>query len=227
MSQPIVLVSHLLCPYVQRAAIVLLEKGVPFERRNIDLANKPDWFLAISPLGKVPILQVGKTAIFESAVICEYLDETLPPPLHPPHPLQRAQHRGWMELGSAILADIASFYSAKDEATLEQKALQLQHKFAQINAVLGEGPYFAGKQFTLVDAVFAPIFRYLDAFDAIADFGLLAQSPAVQAWRQALAQRPSVQRAVVIEYPQLLNAFLSSRNSALSLHMQEHTPRFS
>ncbi|WP_297576369.1 glutathione S-transferase family protein [uncultured Deefgea sp.] len=226
MSQPITLVSHLLCPYVQRAAIVLLEKSVPFERINIDLAQKPDWFLAISPLGKVPVLQVAHIAIFESAVICEYLDETLAPQLHPQHPLQRAQHRGWMELGSAILADIASFYSAKDEATLQQKALQLQHKFAQINAVLGGGPYFAGSQFTLVDAVFAPIFRYLDAFDAIADFGLLAQSAAVQAWRQALAQRPSVQQAVVAEYPQLLNAFLSNRNSALSLCMQEHVPSF-
>ena len=49
MSAPLVLVSHALCPYVQRAAIVLREKGVPFERRDIDLANKPDWFLRISP----------------------------------------------------------------------------------------------------------------------------------------------------------------------------------
>jgi glutathione S-transferase len=47
------LVSHHLCPYVQRAAIALTEKGVPFERRHVDLSTKPDWFLAISPLGKV------------------------------------------------------------------------------------------------------------------------------------------------------------------------------
>ncbi|MCV4777127.1 glutathione S-transferase N-terminal domain-containing protein, partial [Escherichia coli] len=50
-SAPLVLVSHALCPYVQRAAIVLAEKGVPFERRDIDLANKPSWFLKVSPLG--------------------------------------------------------------------------------------------------------------------------------------------------------------------------------
>lgn len=53
------LVSHTLCPYVQRAAIVLLEKGVPFERRWIDLARKPAWFLAVSPLGKTPVLLVS------------------------------------------------------------------------------------------------------------------------------------------------------------------------
>ena len=45
MTEKLVLVSHHLCPYVQRAAISLTEKGVPFERRNVDLANKPDWFL--------------------------------------------------------------------------------------------------------------------------------------------------------------------------------------
>ena len=63
------LISHKLCPYVQRAVIALTEKGVPFERIDIDLANKPDWFSGISPLGKTPVLLVGDTAIFESAVI--------------------------------------------------------------------------------------------------------------------------------------------------------------
>ena len=87
------LISHELCPFVQRAAIALTEKGVAFERINVDLANKPDWFLAISPLGKVPLLKVGDAVIFESAVILEYLEETQPSPLHPADALQRAEHR--------------------------------------------------------------------------------------------------------------------------------------
>ena len=99
MSAPLVLVLHALCPYVQRAAIVLAEKGVPFERCDIDLANKPDWFLKVSPLSKTPVLLVGEKAIFESAVICEYLEETELPPMHPANALQRAQHRSWMEFG--------------------------------------------------------------------------------------------------------------------------------
>ena len=85
------LISHHLCPYVQRAAIALAERGIPFERTYIDLAAKPDWFKAISPLGKVPVLRVGdaagnQTNIFESAVILEYLEETSPSPLHPGRP---------------------------------------------------------------------------------------------------------------------------------------------
>ena len=88
MAARLKLISHKLCPYVQRAVIALTEKGVAFERIDIDLANKPDWFLAFSPLGKTPVLQVGDVAIFESAVILEYLEETQPTPLHPADPLE-------------------------------------------------------------------------------------------------------------------------------------------
>ncbi|MEP0935594.1 glutathione S-transferase N-terminal domain-containing protein [Leptolyngbya sp. NM2-A1] len=55
-------ISHTLCPYVQRSIITLLEKQIPHEREYIDLSNKPDWFLKISPLGRVPILLVGHLA---------------------------------------------------------------------------------------------------------------------------------------------------------------------
>src|SRR5260370_12901282 len=96
------LVSFDLCPYVQRAAIALAEKEVPFERIDVDLSNKLDWFLALSPLGKVPLLKVGGEVIFESSVILEYLEETQPRPLHPVEPLARARHRAWMACASSI-----------------------------------------------------------------------------------------------------------------------------
>src|SRR3977135_3205239 len=112
MTAQLKLISHKRCPYVQRAVIALSEKGVPFEQIDIDLANKPDWFLAISPLGKTPVLQVGDKAIFESAVILEYLEEPQPKPLHPADPLTRAEHRGWIEFGSTVLNEIAGFYAA-------------------------------------------------------------------------------------------------------------------
>jgi glutathione S-transferase len=113
------LVSHGLCPYVQRAVIALSEKGVPFKRVDVDLAHKPDWFTDISPLGKVPLLRVGQAVIFESAVILEYLEETHPHPLHSSDPLVRAEHRSWIEFGSSILSDIWGLYSAPDETALD------------------------------------------------------------------------------------------------------------
>jgi glutathione S-transferase len=219
MNTPLVLVSHTLCPYVQRAAIVLHEKGVPFERRDVDLADKPDWFLRVSPLGKTPVLQAD--AIFESAVICEYLDETVAPRLHPLEPLQRARHRSWMEFGSALLNAIAVFYNAPDDAALQRAADDIHRRFRQVEEVLHAPPYFDGERFSIVDAVFAPVFRYLDVFERIGDFGMLAGLAKVQAWRAALALRPSVQAAASPRYPELLIAFLARRGSALSVRMRK------
>ena len=216
MSAQLVLVSHVLCPYVQRAAIVLAEKGVPFERLDIDLANKPDWFLKVSPLGKTPVLLVGDEAIFESAVICEYLEETVLPRLHPASALLRAQHRSWIEFGSALLDLIGAFYNAADETALITRAAAIRTRLAQIEVVLGEGPCFAGESFSIVDAAFGPVFRYFDVFDAIDDFGFWDDLPNVQRWRRTLATRPSVAGAVRSDYRNRLGDFLLARRSALS-----------
>jgi glutathione S-transferase len=210
------LISHKLCPYVQRAVIALTEKGVPFERIDNDLANKSDWFLAISPLGKTPVLQVGDRAIFESAVILEYLEETQQRPLHPADPLTRAEHRAWIEFGSAVLSDIAGFYAAGDEAAFKAKTIQLNERFARLEARVTAAPWFDGEHFALVDAVFGPVFRYFDVFDEIADFAILADKPKLKRWRDCLAQRPSVRAAVSPDYPALLHEFLRKRNSWLS-----------
>ena len=213
------LISHPLCPYVQRAAIVLQEKGVAYERRDIDLANKSDWFLNISPLGKTPVLLVDDEAIFESAVICEYLDDTLVPRLHPQDPLQRARHRAWMEFGSSVLNTIGAFYAAPDETALQARATEIRARFEQLEAALGDGPYFDGGHFSIVDAVFGPVFRYFDAFDAIDDFGFFAGLPRLAAWRTQLSERPSVRHAVKRDYLERLNGFLRARKSALSRRM--------
>jgi glutathione S-transferase len=216
MTGPLKLISHKLCPYVQRAVIALTEKGVAFERIDIDLANKPDWFLAISPLGKTPVLQVGDSAIFESAVILEYLEETQAKPLHPADPLKRAEHRGWIEFGSTVLNDIAGCYAAVDEATFKAKTAQLEQKFARLEARVAASPWFDGENFSLVDAVFGPVFRYFDVFDEIADFGILSDKPKLARWRKALSARPSVRSAVSADYAALLREFVERRNSWLS-----------
>ena len=210
------LISHNLCPYVQRAAIVLAEKQQPYERIEIDLKNKPGWFIAISPLGKTPVLLVDGKPIFESAVICEYLDDTLPPALHPQDALVRAQHRSWMEFGSSMLNAIAGFYNAANDDTLAVKVLDIRLKFVQLENVLASGPYFAGSSFSIVDAVFGPVFRYFDVFDKIGEFGFFNGTPKVSAWRAALALRPSVKAAARADYDELLVAFLLARCSFIS-----------
>ena len=220
MTTQLTLVSHPLCPYVQRAAIVLSEKGMAFERVDIDLAHKPDWFLKVSPLGKTPVLLVNGQPIFESAVICEYLDETASPPLHPQDALARARHRGWVEFASGLLNAIGGFYNAPDEEALMTRSADIRRRFEQLEIELTEAPYFGGEHFTMVDAAFGPVFRYVDVFEQFEDFGFFARTPRVRAWRAALAARASVQHAVGPGYPALLRAFLLARHSALSRRIQ-------
>lgn len=230
---PLTLVSHVLCPYVQRAAIVLLEKDVPFTRRWVDLADKPAWFRAVSPLGKTPVLLVGDMPVFESAVICEYLDETLAPRLHPQDALTRARERAWMEFGSAVLNTIGAFYNAPDAAALQARREELAGRFGQVERALQEvgegragapGPYFAGERFGLVDAVFGPVFRYFDVFESFGEAGFFEHTPRVRAWRAALAARPSVRQAVAADYAPRLREFLLARASELSRRISPRPP---
>jgi glutathione S-transferase len=219
MIKPI-LVSHHLCPYVQRAAIVATEKNIAFERVDIDLGDKPEWFLAISPTGKTPLLRVRDTEgtehiLFESAPIAEYLDESASSPLLPTDPLARARHRAWVEFASATLVDIAGFYAAAEEKHYRAKATILRDRFARIEAAV-EGPWFGGAAFGLVDAAFAPVFRYLDAFERLLDLDLVAGASRLDAWRRSLTDRASVRTAVTSNYPERLEAFLRTRSSYLS-----------
>ncbi len=211
------LISNHLCPYTQRAAIQLGEKGLAFERTYVDLADKPAWFHQLSPLGKVPVLRHGEAVVFESAVICEYIEEVAPAiPLLPNEPAARARQRAWVEFASAVVGDVFAFYSAPDAASFERKCADLAARFKTLEGQLGGGPYFDGAEFGLVDAAFAPLFRLFDSFDQIGDFGVFDGLVRVPAYRRVLAARPSVQQAVVSDYGQRFRHYLSTRGSRLS-----------
>ena len=200
------LISSPTCPFVQRAVIALKEKHVDFDVMYVDLANKPDWVQALSPLGKVPLLRVERDGeppaiIFESAVILEYLEETIPgEKLHPADPLLRAQHRSWIEFGSTVLGDVYRFSTALDAAALASAREVLLGKLKRLESTLSEGPFFAGSHFSLVDAAFAPVFRQIDALDSVTPTGLLDGFPGLEHWRKALAARESVKAAVPADY---------------------------
>ena len=214
------LISFPTCPFVQRAVIALNEKGVDFDVIYIDLANKPEWFLEISPLGKVPVLKVERegydpAVVFESAVIVEYLEETTPgPKIHPEDALERARHRSWIEFGSQVLGDMWRFSEAESEADLASAKESLRAKLERLEATI-VGPLFAGAQLSYVDIAFAPVFRQIDVIETVAPIGLTEGLEKVSAWRAALASRKSVQDAVPEDFAERFLSRLRERNSYL------------
>jgi glutathione S-transferase len=215
------LISSPTCPFVQRAMIALKEKRVEFDIIYVDLANKPDWFLDISPLGKVPLLRIEQddappAILFESAVILEYLEETVAgEKLHPADPLLRAQHRAWIEFGSTVLGDVSRFANARDDEQLAQTRDALRAKFKRLESVVGQGPYFAGTHFSMVDAVFGPVFRQIDAIESVAPTELLDGFPRLEHWRRNLASRESVRTAVPDDYVERYLSRLRQNQSVL------------
>lgn len=194
------LVSFALCPFVQRSVITLLEKGVDFNIRYIDLAKPPQWFLEISPFGKVPVLQVGEVNLFESAVINEYLDEIYPPSMHPKDPLQRAINKSWIEFGSELIAAQYRYYTAVTEDAYHNSLDELKHKIKQLNATLKDGPYFNGNSFCLIDAAYAPLFTRIALLESQVSNNLYKDAPRVAQWAGYLIDRESVNKSVIPDF---------------------------
>lgn len=223
--QPLELISHHLCPYVQRSVIVLSEKNIPYKRTYIDLGNKPQWFNQISATGKVPLLKVGDThVLFESMVICEYLNEITPGSMYPDDALLKAQHRSWNEYASQILNSIAQLYNAKNRRDFFESSAQLSEKFARLEDEIVL-PFFSGHHFSMTDAAFGPVFRYFDVLDNYLGGDIFFELKKVKQWRAMLAQRASIQQAVTEDYPDRLTVFLSKRQSYIAELIGQAQPR--
>ena len=211
------LISFKLCPFVQRAAVILHFKEVAFRTRFIDLADPPDWFRAVSPFGKVPVLRVdGTTALFESAVINEFLDEVTPGRLLPEDPLERALARGRIELTTACLWLCRDFSLAADGAALDGQVAELQAKLDQLEAVKTPGPFFFGEAFSLVDGAVAPLFVRLAYFEKLFPVLDPARFPALTAWSATLKGLPAVERALAPDFEADMDALMRRRKGHLA-----------
>ena len=204
MAKKFKLCSFKTCPWVHRAAIVLQEKGIDYDIEYIDRDNRPDWFLKISPHSKVPVLILDDNrALFESNAIAEFLDETTEPHLHPADPFKRAQNRAWTDYVPTF-SPITHLTDAEDEADLKDRVEKADQRFAKLEGALqqrgNDGPYFNGKEFSLVDAAYAPALYRFTLFDRVYPLGLIEKYPLLSAWRDALIVRPSVLNSIVPDF---------------------------
>ncbi|MGC9215037.1 glutathione S-transferase family protein [Acidithiobacillus sp.] len=211
---PLELISFPLCPYVQRSVITLLHKQVGFTLTHIDLAHKPEWFLALSPLGKVPCLKIDEhTVLFDSQVINEYLDETIAPVLHPADPLERAQHRAWIAFGSEILGDQMQMMVAQGEERFTAASRQLFDKLERLDKAMGNGIFFAGDDFSLIDAALAPLFMRMEILHALRPLPRWESLGKLRRLTALLMELPEVAGSVTADFPDRLRNYISERGS--------------
>ncbi|MEJ2691989.1 MAG: glutathione S-transferase family protein [Candidatus Thiodiazotropha sp.] len=210
------LVSFKLCPFVQRAVIALEEKGVEYALEYIELADPPAWFTECSPFGRVPLMLIDDTVLFESAVILDYLDEVYLPRLHPQDPLRRARHKAWIEYGSELLRQQLALGTAADEEGFVEALTHLNLLLDRLQAPLNEGLFGGDCDYSLVDAAYAPFFMRAEILATVRPQVAAGFSPAVAAWSQALLARPSLKRSVVSDFTPRYLRFLQQKGSWLA-----------
>ena len=214
------LVSFKTCPWVQRAAIVLREKNAPFEFRHIEPDNRPDWFLAISPHKKVPVLRVDDAvSLFESNAINEYLDETIAPRLHPEDPIARAVNRAWTDYIPTFSEGVTGCAYADTEADYKKAVEKIPVAFDRLEKALekqGSGPFFNGAKYSLVDAAYAPFLQRYYFLDRIRPLGQIEKYPRLKAWAETLMARPSTHSFPAAEFETMYRDVLKARKAFLS-----------
>lgn len=202
MTTKYMLCSFKTCPWVQRAAIVLRAKQVPYDITYIDRDHRPDWFLKISPHSKVPVLRIDEQeALFESNAIAEYLDETASPRLHPEDPVARARNRAWTDYVPTFASAISDTAYSDSEEEFARKAAKMAGPFGKLDEALAKrgnaGPYFNGPKFSLVDAAYAPFLQRYTFMDRLKPLGVIEKFPRLAAWRDALLATPAVKGSTV------------------------------
>jgi glutathione S-transferase len=214
------LVSFDTCPWVQRAAIVLREKKIDFEFRHIPRDNRPDWFLAISPHKKVPVLRIDdRDSLFESNAICEFLDETIAPRLAPEDPFARAVNRAWTDFVPTFSSEVTGCAYSATEADYDKAIAKIPGAFDKLEkalAVQNAGPFFNGAAYSLVDAAYAPFVQRYVFLDRIRKIGLMEKYPRLKAWTDALLARPSTHSVPAAEFEDMYRAVLKNRKVFLS-----------
>ena len=201
---PIKIYSSARCPYAQRTRMLMIEKEIPFELTEVDLRNKPDWFLAVSPYGKVPVIVDDGQTIYESAIINEYLDEKYKSiPMMPEEPVERAKARIWMDyctnkyltLSRKLLVDHGNEeLQTENKKKMKESLIYIEKECFEKNA---NGPFWLGDNISLVDLHYAPFFERFGAFKELFGVEWPEECIKISDWWSAIQKRDSYKMTVL------------------------------
>ncbi len=196
------LITSHVCPFAQRTHMALIEKGLDFTVREVDLANKPAWFEDISPTSKVPVVKIAGEIVWESAIANEYIEDKFPDvPLLPDDPWLRARARIWIEYcNTRWVEDFYALLEAKDaqrRAELGDRVRQdLRHMETKGMATLSSGPFWLGSSVSLVDLAFWPFFERFPLLSHYREVTIPEDCQRLRRWCDKMAARPSVRQTM-------------------------------
>ncbi len=164
-----VLYSGTTCPFSQRCRLVLFEKGMDFEVRDVDLFNKPEDISTMNPYGQVPILVERELILYESNIINEYIDERFPhPQLMPADPLMRARARLMLfnfEKELFVHVHVLESERAKSNDKSHDKArAEIRDRLTTLAPLFLKNKYMLGDEFSMLDVAIAPLLWRLDFY---------------------------------------------------------------
>ncbi|KAL3427566.1 Glutathione S-transferase omega-1 [Phlyctema vagabunda] len=216
-EEPLKLYSGWFCPFVQRVLLVLLEKKIPFQyiepklkfptNNKVNPYHKPESLLTLNPRGLVPTLQYDDKPLYESTVICEFLEDAYPdapPYLLPADPYTRARSRIWTDfVTSRIIPAYHRYLQYQGEEgddglqSVQTAFLATLKQFAE--AMDPQGPFFLGPELAMVDLIMAPWAVRLWVFDQFkGGLHIPEGGPDEKVWKrwrawvEAVEKRPSV-----------------------------------
>jgi len=164
-----VLYSGTTCPFSQRCRLVLFEKGMDFEVRDVDLFNKPEDISTMNPYGQVPILVERELILYESNIINEYIDERFPhPQLMPADPLMRARARLMLfNFEKELFVHVHALESERNKANdknHDKARAEIRDRLTTLAPLFLKNKYMLGDEFSMLDVAIAPLLWRLDHY---------------------------------------------------------------
>jgi len=161
-----VLYSGTTCPFSQRCRLVLFEKGMDFEIKDVDLFKKPEDINVMNPYGQVPILVERDLTLYESNIINEYIDERFPhPQLMPADPVMRARARLFLfNFERELFVHVQTIENTANQKAIDKGKILIRDRLTQLAPILLKSKYMLGDEFSMLDVAIAPLLWRLDHY---------------------------------------------------------------
>lgn len=160
------LYSGTFCPYSHRCRIVLFEKGMDFEIKDIDVHNKPEDLAVMNPYNAVPVLVERDLVLHEANIINEYIDERFPhPQLMPADPIMRARARLFLyRFEKELFVHVDVLESGATGPAADAARAGIRDSLTQITPIFTKQKFMLGEEFSMLDVAIAPLLWRLERY---------------------------------------------------------------